>query len=78
MIAACRSLGELRVQGAVPNLADIARGGKRREVYSEELRAAAAIALGAIGGEEASQVLRELVKDRSLLVRSTARKALSG
>jgi len=78
VIAACRSLGDLRVHGAVDNLGHIGRGGKRKDEYSEELRAAAASALGAIGGDQAANMLRQLVKDRSLLVRSTARKALSG
>jgi HEAT repeat protein len=78
VIAACRSLGDLRVHGAVDHLGHIGRGGKRKDEYSEELRAAAASALGAIGGDQAANMLRQLVKDRSLLVRSTARKALSG
>jgi HEAT repeat protein len=78
LTATCRSLGDLRVHGAVDSLVDIAKGGKRKEGYSEELRAAATVALGMIGGDAAANALRQLVKDRSLLVRSTARKALSG
>lgn len=78
MIAACRSLGDLRVRQAVPDLAEIARGGRRQEEYSESLRAVATTALGMIGGKEAQKALRHLVKDRSMLVRSHAKKALTG
>lgn len=76
MIAACRSLGELRVRQAAPALSEVAIGGRRHEAFSETLRAAATSALGMIGGEDAARTLKHLVKDPSMLVRSTAKKAL--
>ncbi|PKQ28564.1 MAG: hypothetical protein CVT63_02200 [Candidatus Anoxymicrobium japonicum] len=78
MIAACRSIGDLRVHQAVPILMDIAKSRKSHEAYSEKLRAVATAILGMVGGNDAHKELRELLKDPSLLIRSTARKALSG
>ena len=78
MIAACSSLGELGAIQAVPALTDLGRGGKHRGAYSDGVRAAAARALGRIGGAEAKRALRGLTKDPSELVRSTAQNALGG
>jgi hypothetical protein len=75
LIAACRSLGELKAVPAVGLVADLALGRKHIRV-SDEVRAAAALALGKIGGAEANDSLKKLGKDSSMLVRSTARKAL--
>jgi HEAT repeat protein len=77
VIAACRSLGDLNVKQAVPLLVDIARGGRRGAYFAEEVRAAATDTLGSIGDEESLATLRKLLKDDSLLVRSTARKGLT-
>jgi HEAT repeat protein len=44
----------------------------------DEVRAAAALTLAKIGGTEAHDVLKKLSKDSSMLVRSSARKALGG
>ena len=94
MIAACKSLGELRVRQAAPALSEVATmpghsfgidglpshsfklRGRKHEAFSETLRAAATSALGMIGGQDAARTLKHLVKDPSMLVRSTARKAL--
>lgn len=76
MIAACRSLGELRAAQAVPILAEVAAGGRKHPACSEMLRAAAATSLGTIRGVDAEGALKSLLKDSSMLVRSTARKAL--
>ena len=78
MIAACSSLGELGAIQAVPALGDLCRGGKHHGAYSDGVRAAAARALGRIGGAEAKRALRGLTKDPSELVRSTAQNALGG
>lgn len=76
MSAACRSLGEMRVQLAAPPLAEIALGTRKHEPHSEALRANATAALGMIGGEDGLKALKKLLKDQSMLVRSTAKKAL--
>jgi len=76
MISACRSLGELRVRQAVAVLSEIARAGRRHEAHPETVRAVAAAALGMIGDEDAVNALKHLLKDSSMLVRSTAKKAL--
>ena len=77
LISACHSLEKLNVSQAVPLLMEMAKGGKRHEVYSDEVRASATSALGAIGGQDAQKALRKLLKDDSMLIRSSARKALS-
>ncbi len=76
LIYACKSLGQLKANVAVPALSEIATGKKKRAAQSEELRAAAVTALGMIGGSQAQNILRTLLKDKSLLVRSSARKSL--
>jgi len=78
LIAAVRSLSSLKVQQAVGSLVEIANIGKRNYAYPEEVRAAAAAAIGHIGGTESAKALKHLLKDQSMLVRSTARKAMSG
>ncbi|MBU1670753.1 MAG: HEAT repeat domain-containing protein [Actinobacteria bacterium] len=78
MIAAARSLGAMRVRQAVESLVEAAIVSRRHVVYPEEVRAAAATALGQIGGPESADALKRLLKDSSMLVKSTARKALSG
>ena len=78
MVAACCSLGEMGVMQATPTLIDMARGGKRREAYSDELRSTATLALGKIGGPDARKALRGLAKDPSKLVRAAAQEALGG
>ncbi len=77
LISACRSLEKLNVRQAAPLLVEIAKGGKRHQVYSDEVRASATSALGVIGGQDAQKCLRKLLKDDSMLIRSSARKALS-
>ena len=77
LMSACHSLEKLNVRQSVPLLVEIAGGGKRHQVYTDEVRASAISALGAIGGKDAQKVLRKLLKDESLLIRSSARKALS-
>ena len=76
LISACKSLGQLRANVAIPALANIATGKVKRAAQSEELRAAAVVALGMIGTNQARDTLRSLLKDKSLLVRSSARKSL--
>jgi len=78
IIAACRALGDLGVRQAAQPLVEIATGRRRREQLPDEVRAAAILSLGKIGGEEAKKALRDLARDRSLLIRSTARKAMGG
>jgi hypothetical protein len=78
IIAACGALGKLGAIQAVPALVDLGRGGKHRGAYSDNIRAAAARALGRIRGAEAKRALRGLTKDPSELVRSTAQNALGG
>lgn len=74
LIAAARSLGLLKVRQAAEPLVEVATISKKHHVYAEEVRAAAA-ALGQIGGPESARALKQLLKDPSMLVRSTARKA---
>ncbi|MCG2796049.1 MAG: HEAT repeat domain-containing protein, partial [Actinomycetia bacterium] len=76
LMNACHSLEKLNVRQAVPALVEIARGGKRHDTYTEEVRAYATSALGGIGGQDAQKALRKLLKDNSMLIRSSARKAL--
>lgn len=76
VMAACRSLGQLNARQAIGNLAEMATGGKHYHEYPEEVRAAAVQGLGILGGDEAHKALKRLLKDNSMLVRSTARKAL--
>jgi HEAT repeats len=78
LIASMRSLASLKVRQAVEPLIAIAVVSKRNCIYPEEVRAAAATALGQIGGPEASKTLKQLLKDQSMLVRSTSRKAMGG
>lgn len=75
LAAACRSLGELKAVPAAGLLADIALG-RHHVRASDEVRASAVVALGMIGGADAQQAIRKLSKDPSMLVRSTARRAL--
>jgi len=77
LISACHSLEKLNVSQAVPLLVEMAMGGKRHKVYTDEVRASATSAMGAIGGDDAQKALRKLLKDDSMLIRSSARKALS-
>ncbi|MFH1151360.1 MAG: HEAT repeat domain-containing protein, partial [Actinomycetota bacterium] len=77
MIAAARSLGTLKVRQAVESLVEVAIVSRRHVVYPEEVRAAVATALGQIGGPESADTLKRLLKDSSMLVKSTARKALT-
>lgn len=78
MIAAARSLGSLKVRQAAESLVEVATISRKHLVYPEEVRAAAAAALGQIGGPESAGALKRLLKDPSMLVRSTARKAAGG
>lgn len=77
LIAAARSLGSLKVRQAAEPLVEVATISKKHHIYPEEFRAAAAGALGQIGGPESAKALKQLLKDPSMLVRSTARKACS-
>ncbi len=78
MIAAARSLGSLKVRQAAESLVEVAAVSRKHHVYPEEVRAAAAAALGQIGGPESARTLKQLLKDPSMLVKSTARKAMGG
>lgn len=75
LIAACRSLGDLKAGPAIGLISDLALGRHGIKV-SEEVRAAATLTLGKTGGAEAAEALKKLAKDSSMLVRSTARKVL--
>ena len=77
LIAATRSLGSLKVRQAAEPLVEIATISKKQYAYPEEVRAAAVAALGQIGGQESAKALKQFLKDPSMLVRSTARKAAS-
>ncbi|MDD5747924.1 MAG: HEAT repeat domain-containing protein [Actinomycetota bacterium] len=78
MIAALKSLGDLNVIQVVPVISEIATGSRKKEAMSEEVRATAVRVLGMIKSKEAKNTLRHLLKDSSLLIRSTARRALEG
>lgn len=73
LIAACRSLGNLKAGPAVELIGELALG-KHGTGASDEVRAAATAALGKIGGAKAAGTLKKLAKDPSMLVRSTARR----
>lgn len=76
LIAACRGLADLNAVPAVGLIVDLALKKKKGARVSDEVRAAAALALGRLGSAEARKALRKLGGDESMLVRSTARKAL--
>lgn len=72
-----RALGEIRADEAVPELSRmLKRKSWFRKQLNDELRAAAATALGDIGGESARETLQSAVNDRSSHVARTAAAAL--
>ncbi|MHB8894407.1 MAG: HEAT repeat domain-containing protein [Candidatus Geothermincolia bacterium] len=75
LVAACRSLGDMHAVPAAELISDIALARKHIRA-SDEVRAAAVLALGKIGGAGAHEVIKKLSRDPSMLVRSTARRAL--
>jgi HEAT repeat protein len=73
--AACAALGKIADAKAVAVLANVAVATHifgLSMIFPDEVRAAAADALGRIGGEEAAKVLERLVKDRDTTVRRAA------
>ena len=75
---AIRALGEIRASGAVPALTAIL--GKRRflrRALNDELRAAAAAALGEINEERGRPALEKALQDRNPEVARAAAKALA-
>lgn len=75
--AACLALGDLRDSSFVPQLEElIGKGGFFKKGRPDEIRAAAAIALGTIGDPSAIPVLEKTARDQSVMVRSSAEKAL--
>ena len=75
--AACLALGDLRSSSYIPMLAEMLdRGGLFRRGKPDEIRAAAALALGAIGDPVVAPILERAMRDQSLLVRTSAEKSL--
>ena len=78
---ACAALGGIAEAEAVPVLKKVAES-KRflgfLPVFPDEVRAAAASALGMIGGDAASEALRRLARDKSPVVKSAAELAAKG
>jgi HEAT repeat protein len=71
-----RSLGRIGDPRAVEALAERARGGSFFSRVPPALRVEAVRALGEVGGEAATGVLRRLVRDRNVRIREAAQKAL--
>lgn len=77
MEAACLAIGDLHDSQYLPQLAELlAKGGLFRKARPDEIRAAACVALGTIGDPEAVSALERAMKDSSIMVRSSAEKAL--
>jgi HEAT repeat protein len=77
MEAACLALGDLQDTGYIPQLTELlGKGGLFKKARPDEIRAAACIALGAIGDDRVVPVLERSMKDPSMMVRSSAEKAL--
>ena len=75
--AACLALGDLRDPAYLQPLSDLlGKGGFLKKGRPDEIRAAAAIALGTIGDPRAVPVLEKMARDQSVMVRSSAEKAL--
>lgn len=77
MEAACLALGDLHDTNYIPQLTELlGKGGLFKKARPDEIRAAACIALGTIGDERVVPVLERSMKDPSMMVRSSAEKAL--
>jgi hypothetical protein len=75
--AACLALGDLHDPAYVQPLADLlGKGGFFKKGKPDEVRAAAAIALGTIGDPLAVPALEKTAKDQSIMVRTSAERAL--
>jgi HEAT repeat protein len=75
--AACLALGDLHDSKYVPMLEEMLdRRGMFKKGKPDEIRAAAALALGTLGDASAVPALERAVRDQSLLVRTSAEKAL--
>lgn len=75
--AACLAVGDLHSSDYVPILVDLLdKGGMFKKGRPDEIRAAAALALGTIGDGRVMPVLEKATRDQSLLVRTSAEKAL--
>jgi HEAT repeat protein len=75
--AACLALGDLHDVSYAPRLVELlGKGGLFKKSRPDEIRAAACIALGAIGDESLVPVLQKAAGDPSMMVRSSAEKAL--
>ena len=75
--ASCLALGDLHDSAFIPGLAELlGKGGLFKKARPDEIRAAACIALGAIGDQSAAPLLERAKKDSSMMVRSSAEKAL--
>ena len=77
MEAACLAIGDLHDSQYLPQLAELlAKGGLFRKARPDEIRAAACVALGTIGDPEAVSTLEKAMKDSSIMVSSSAEKAI--
>ncbi len=77
MEAACLALGDLHDTKYIPQLTDLlGKGGLFKKARPDEIRAAACMALGAIGDDSVIPVLDRAMKDPSMMVRSSAEKAM--
>ncbi len=75
--AACLALGDLKDPKYVPQLVELlGKGGIFKKARPDEIRAAACIALGSIGDQAVVQALQKAARDPSMMVRSSAEKAL--
>ncbi len=75
--AACLALGDLKDTAYVPQLVDLlGKGGLFKKARPDEIRAAACIALSTIGDESIVPVIEKATKDPSMMVRTSAEKAL--
>jgi HEAT repeat protein len=75
--AACLALGDLRDSAHVPQLVDLlSKGGLFKKARPDEIRASACIALGTLGDQGTVPVLQRATRDPSIMVRTSAEKAL--
>ncbi|MBU4386005.1 MAG: HEAT repeat domain-containing protein, partial [Actinobacteria bacterium] len=75
--AACLALGDLHDSALIPDLGGLlSKGGILRKGKPDEIRAAVCIALGNIGDSDAIPLLEKVTNDSSIMVSSSADKAL--
>jgi HEAT repeat protein len=75
--SAVLALGDLRDPSLIPQLMELlAKGGLFKKSRPDEVRAAACLALGNIGDMSALPILEKTAKDPSVMVRSSADKAI--